>query len=153
MTATIDHLHKKARKLAEGALGSDEDLVAVIPGRSKQAMIVSDRRILMVKPGILSGAWLGPKVASFALPAITTINVHAGRGMGALELVIAGRPSDGKADVTTAFQAANWLPCHPSVSSSPLIGELRAYVQSDGESRSARAQLGAFDGGAASARP
>ena len=66
MTPTIDHLHKKARKLAQGSLGGDEELIAVIPGRSKQAMIVTDRRILMVKPGILSGAWLGPKTASFA---------------------------------------------------------------------------------------
>ena len=146
MTPTIDQLHKKARKLAQGALGDEEELVAVIPGRSKQAMIVTDRRILMVKPGLLAGAWLGPKAASFPLSQITTINVHTGPGIGALELEIAGHPRDGKPDLTTAFQSPNWLPCHPSVSGSPLIGELRAYVQSDGQSRSARAELSAFDG-------
>lgn len=143
---TIDQLHQKARKLARAALGEDEELVAVIPGRSKQAMLVTDRRILMLKPGILAGAWLGPKAAAFPLTAITTINVHTGRGLGALELVITGNQKDLKPDLTTAFQAPNWLPCQPSVSGSSLIAELRTYVQTDGQSPSARAQLGAFDG-------
>jgi hypothetical protein len=51
--------------------------------------------------------------------------------MGALELVIAGRPREAKADLTTAFQSPNWLPCRPSVSGSPLIGQLRSYIRSD----------------------
>jgi hypothetical protein len=146
MTPTIGELDKKARKLAERTLGADEELVAVIRGRSKQAMIVTGRRIVMVKPGLLAGAWLGPKASAFLLTEITTVNVHAGRGVAALELVIAGRPREAKADLTTAFQSPNWLPCHPWVSGSPLIAELRSYIQSDGRSRSARAELAAFDG-------
>jgi hypothetical protein len=146
MTPTIDELEKKARKLAKRALGDGEELVAVIRGRSKQAMLVTDRRIVMVKPGLMAGPWLGPKAAAFALTEITTVNVHAGRGVGALELVTAGHRREAKADLRTAFQSPNWLPCHPSVSGSPLIGELRSYIQSDGQSRSARAELGAFDG-------
>jgi hypothetical protein len=146
MTPTIEELDKKARKLVARTLDDDEELVAVIRGRSKQAMIVTGRRIITVKPGLLAGAWLGPKAAAFPLTEITTINVHTGRGMGALEVVIAGRPREAKPDLTTAFQSPNWLPCHPSVSGSPLIGELRSYIQSDGQSRSARAELAAFDG-------
>jgi hypothetical protein len=135
MTSALDQLHKKARGLAEGELADDEEVITVVPGRSKQAMIVTDRRILMVKPGVLAGAWLGPKVASFPLATITTINLHSGPGLAALELVIAGRPAQAKPDLTTAFQLPNWLPCRPSLDRSPLIGELRAYVQSDGRSR------------------
>jgi hypothetical protein len=146
MTPTIGELHKKARKLAERTLGDDEELVAVIRGRSRQAMLVTDRRVIMVKPGLMAGAWLGPKAAGFPLTEITTVNVHTGRGMGALEVVVAGRPREAKADLTTAFQSPQWLPCHPSVSGSPLIGELRSYIQSNGQSRSARAELAAFDG-------
>jgi Bacterial PH domain len=146
MTPTIDELDKKARKLAAGALGDGEELVAVIRGRAKQAMIVTDQRIVMVKPGLLAGTWLGPKVAAFPLTEITAVNTHSGRGIGALELVTAGHPREAKADLTAAFQSPRWLPCHPSVSGSPLIGELRAYIDSDGRSRSARAELGAFDG-------
>lgn len=118
MTPTIGELDKKARKLAEHALGVDEELVAVIRGRSKQAMIVTGRRIVIVKPGLLAGAWLGAKASAFLLTEITTVNVHAGRGMGGLELVIAGRPREARADLTTAFQSPRWLPCHPSVSGS-----------------------------------
>lgn len=149
MTPTVDRLHKKARKLAESALGDHEKLVAIIPGRSKQAMIVTEQRIVLVKPGVLAGAWLGPKVASFALTQISTLNVHAGPGMGALELVIAGQPGTSKPELITAFQLPNWLPCHPQVSTSPAMAQLRAYIQSDGRSRSARAELGAFDGSTA----
>jgi hypothetical protein len=141
MTSALEQLHKKARGLVERQLDAGEVIVIVIPGRSKQAMIVTDRRILMVKPGLLSGAWLGPKAASFPLAAITTVNVHTGRGVGALEVVTAGNPRAQKPDLTTAFQLPNWLPCHASIASSPLIRELRAYVQSDGRSRSARAEL------------
>jgi hypothetical protein len=61
--------------------------------------------------------------------------VHSGRGVAALELVIAGKPTNAKPDLTTAYQTPNWLPCHASVGSSPLVRELRAYVQSDGRSR------------------
>lgn len=147
MTPTIEELHKKTRKLAERILADGgEELVAVIRGRSRQAMIVTDRRIVMVKPGLLAGPWLGAKAAAFALTEITTVNVHAGRGMGALELVIAGRAREAKADLTTAFQSPTWLPCRSSVSDSPLIGELRSYIKSDGQSRSAYTELAAFDG-------
>jgi hypothetical protein len=146
MTPTIEELHKKARNLAVRALGDDEELVAVIRGRSRQAMIVTDRRIILVKPGLMAGPWLGAKAAAFALTEITTVNVHSGRGVGALELVIAGRARENKTDLKTAFQSPHWLPCHPSVSDSPLIGELRSFIQSDGRSRSAYAELAAFDG-------
>lgn len=145
MTSALDQLHKKARRLAERQLADDEEVITVVSGRSKQAMIVTDRRILAVKPGLLSGAWLGPKAASFPLEEITTVNVHRGRGMTALELVIAGKPAQAKPDLTTAYQLPNWLPGPASLASSSVIGELRAYVESDGRSRSARAELSSFD--------
>ena len=144
MTSLLDQLHKKARGLAESQLGADEAVITVVPGRSKQAMVVTDRRILLVKPGLLSGAWLGPKAASFPLEKIMTINAHVGRGITALELVIAGNHVQAKPDITSAYQLPNWLPCQGSLGSSPLIGELRAYVESDGRSRSARAELSAL---------
>ncbi len=145
MTSALDQLHKKARALAERQLADDEQVVTVLRGRSRQAMIVTDWRILMVKPGILAGAWLGPKAASFPLASVTAINVHSGRAVSALELVIAGNPNQVKPDLTSAFQEPNWLPCDASVGSSPVIAELRAYVQSGGRARSARAELGAYE--------
>jgi hypothetical protein len=147
MSSSLDQLHKKARRLAQRQLADDEVVVTVIPGRAKQAMIVTDQRILMVKPGLMSGAWLGPKAASFPLAAITTINVHTGPGIAALELVTAAHPTQAKSNLRTAYQTPNWLPCRASVGGSPVIRELRAYVQSDGRSRSARAELSSFQSG------
>ena len=33
MTAALGHLHRKARRLAEGQLADDEEIVTVFPGR------------------------------------------------------------------------------------------------------------------------
>jgi len=141
----LDMLHKKARRLAQGQLADDEQILVVVPGRSKQAMVVTDRRLLVLKPGLMSGVWLGKKAASFPLEEIRTINVHTGRGIVALEVVAVGSPPHAKPDLTTAFQLPNWLPCYPGVGESPLIAELRSYVESDGRSRTARAELDGFD--------
>ena len=65
MTPTLAELDKKARKLGERTLEADEELVAVIRGRSKQAMIVTGRRIIIVKPGSWLGRGLDPRRRRF----------------------------------------------------------------------------------------
>ncbi len=104
-------------------------------------MIVTDRRLVMAKPGIMSGLWLGRKAASFRLDSIAAINVHAGRGITALEVVLDGQSPHPKPDLAAAFQEPNWLPCEASMARSPLIAALRGYVESDGRDQSARAEL------------
>ncbi len=141
MTSPLDRLPKKARALAESQLAETEDVLTVFAGRSKQAMIVTDRQLLIVKPGFMAGAALNAKAASFPLERIAKINVHTGPRFAALELVVVGRPAMAKPDLRAAYHAPNWLPCHPSLAGSPLIGELRAHVQSQGRARSARAAL------------
>jgi hypothetical protein len=141
MTPPLDQLPKKARGLAQSQLAADEDIIRIFAGRSKQAMIVTDRQILIVKPGFMAGAALNAKAASFPLERITAINVHTGPGVAALEVVLAGRPATAKPDLRAAYQLPNWLPCPPSLGRSPLIGELRTHVQSGGRARSARAAL------------
>lgn len=141
VTSALDRLHKKTRRAAETELGSDEDVITIFAGRSKQAMIVTDRRILIVKPGLMAGAALGAKAASFSFATIAAINVHTGPGIAALEIVVEGSQPSGRPNLAVAYRHPNWLPCHRSEGSSPLIGELRAYVQSRGRSRSARAAL------------
>jgi hypothetical protein len=144
--SALSQLHRKARRLCELVLEDDEQVVTVLPGRSRQAMVVTDRRLLLLKPGLMSGVWLGKKASSFPLEAITAINVHTGRGVVALEIVVAGVTAAAKPDLASAFQQPNWLPCHPSVGEPAVIAELRAYVESDGRSRTARAELSAFRG-------
>jgi hypothetical protein len=139
--SALDQLHKKTRRVAETKLGGDEDVIAIFSGRSKQAMIVTDRQVLIVKPGSMAGAALGAKATSFSFPSITRINVHTGPGFAALEVVATGYPAAEKPDLRAAYQLPNWLPCHRSVGASPLVGELRTYVLSGGQARSARAAL------------
>jgi hypothetical protein len=137
----LDQLPKKARGLAASQLADGEDVITIFAGRSKQAMIVTDRQLLIVKPGFMAGAALNAKAAAFPLAKITAVNVHTGPGFAAIELVLAGRPATAKPDLRAAYQLPNWLPCRSSLGKSPLIGELRAHVESDGRARSARAAL------------
>jgi hypothetical protein len=140
--SALDRLHKKTRLAAETKLADGEEVITAFEGRSKQALIVTDRQILIVKPGWLAGAALGANVASFSLDSITAIHVHTGPGIAALEVVVAGHTRSAKSDLRAAYQSPNWLPCHRSIANSPLIAELRAFVQSGGSARSARAALG-----------
>jgi hypothetical protein len=141
VTSALDRLDKKTRRAAESNLASDENVITILGGRSKQAMIVTNRQILIVKAGLMSGAGLGAKAASFSFADIAAIHVHTGPGIAALEVVVVGSRRSEKPDLRAAYQLPNWLPCHPRVGTWPLISELRAYVQSGGRSRSARAAL------------
>lgn len=125
----------------DSELAEDEEVITVFAGQSNQAMIVTDRRLLIVKPGAMAGAALGAKGGSFPLEDVATINVHTGTGVAALEVVVAGSEKPEKANLRKAYQLTNWMPCHPRAKRSPLIRELRAYVQSGGRARSARAAL------------
>lgn len=140
-TSSASKRHKKTRAIAEGELQDGEELITVCLGQSKQAMIVTDRRILIVKPGVMAGASLGAKLGSFPLEDISTINLHTGVGVAALEVVVAGQDKPDKPNLRRANQLSNWLPCHPKIKKSPFVRELRAYVQSDGRARSARDAL------------
>jgi hypothetical protein len=140
-TSALDRLHKKTRQAAETRLDDDEQVITVFEGRSKQALIVTDRQLVIVKPGLMAGVALGAKAAGFPFDRIEAINVHTGAGIAALEVVVTGHPDAGKPDLRAAFQKPNWLPCPRSLGDSPLIAELRAFVQSGGQARSARAAL------------
>jgi len=142
VASPLDQLHKKTRRAAEKSLASDESVITILAGRSKQAMIVTDRRLLIVKAGLMSGTGIRAKAASFSFADVAAINVHTGPGVAALEVVAADAKKSKKPDLRAAYQLPNWLPCHPPMGSSPIIGELRAFVQSGGRSRSARFALG-----------
>jgi hypothetical protein len=139
--SALEQLHKKTRLVAETKLGSDEEVITIFSGRSKQALIVTDRQVLIVKPGSMAGAALGAKATSFSFQSISRINVHTGLGFAALEVVATDYPASDKPDLRAAYQLPNWLPCHRSVGSSPLIGDLRTYVRGGDQAQSARAAL------------
>jgi hypothetical protein len=141
----LDQLHRKTRRFVQAHLAEDEEVVTVFVGRSKQAMVVTDRQLVIAKAGMLAGAGFGARCAAFPLDTIKTINLHAGPGIAALEVVTATATARGKADLRAAYQRPNWLPCEPSIGASPRVAHLRAFVQSGGRAHSARAELSAAD--------
>jgi hypothetical protein len=138
-TTSLDRLYKKTRRAAERNLAADEHVVAVLRGRSKQAMVVTDRQILIVTAGMNAG--FRATAASFSFEDIAAINLHTGRGVAALEVVKAGSKPAIKSNLRAAYKRPNWLPCHRYMGDSPLVGELRSFVRSGGRSQSARAAL------------
>jgi hypothetical protein len=140
-TSPLHTLPDKARLAAEVQIADDEHAITVIEGRGKQALIVTDRQLVLVKHGLLAGVGRGVRVAGFALAEIEAINVYTGPKIAALEIVAPNYPASAKADLSEAFRRPNWLPCDRSLTGSALIGELRTFVQSEGRSRSARAAL------------
>jgi hypothetical protein len=139
--SALDRLHKKARLAAEHMLAPDEDVVTVLLGRSKQALVVTDNRIVVIKPGLMAGAGRGAKVSSYPFDRLAGVNVYTGPGVAGIELVVTGEQASGDTDLRAAYQKDNWLPCDKTLGSSPVIGELRTFVQSGGRSRSARIAL------------
>jgi hypothetical protein len=139
--ATIDQLHKKARKATDRMLGPDEDVITVVLGRSGQALIITDTRILVIKPGMMAGAGRGAKASSYPHDQLASINVYTGPGVAAVELVPMGQQPSRETDLRASYQLPNWLPCDKATAASTQIAELRTFVQSGGRSRSARAAL------------
>jgi hypothetical protein len=123
--SALSQLHRKARRLADAVLEDDEQVITVLPGRSRQAMVVTDQRLLLLKPGLMSGVWLGKKASSFPLGAITAINVHTGRGVVALEIVVTGVTVAAKPDLASAFQQR----CHRRPRAGGIARRRRRYRQ------------------------
>ena len=110
-------------------------------GRSKQWMVVTDRQLVIVKHGMMAGTGSATKVGAFPFAEITAINLHKGPRIAALEVVRSSHPANLKPDLRAAIQQSNWLPFKESPRSAERLRELRAFVQSGGRSRAARAAL------------
>jgi hypothetical protein len=136
----LAQLHKRVRRVLDEVLTPEETVVALVRGKSRQVLVVTDARLVVVKPGMMAGAGLAAKWGSFPFDQIAAVNVYNGPGVSAIELLPRGQ-QPGRADLRAAYHEPNWLPCDKTVAASPLIGELRTFVLSGGRSRSARAAL------------
>jgi hypothetical protein len=139
--ADLDQLHKRLRDAAENLLSDEEEVITVFPGKSKQALILTDRRVLIVKAGAMAGATLRVKGSSFEFEDIGAVNVYNGPRLTAIELVKKGEDPPKRPDLRAAYQWTNWLPCDKEIGSGARVAELRAFIDSGGRSRSARAAL------------
>jgi hypothetical protein len=86
---TLEDLHRKARKALAGTLTSDEQVLLAEPGESA-ALVATDRRVVVVKWGISSGALFGSQTNSWDYAHVTGIEFRKGMTTGAVVVQTAG---------------------------------------------------------------
>jgi curved DNA-binding protein CbpA len=109
----LGDLPEKARKHVE--LNEGEEAIAVINGAGKQAIVATQTRLIIVKPGWRASSAFGAKVTSFEYRNITAIEMNKKLTTGVIEVIAAGyqgiRGVDwGGKNGESAFDAANCLP-------------------------------------------
>jgi hypothetical protein len=94
--ADIGSLDKKAQKTLAGTLEPSEEVLVTQPGE-KSALVATNRRILVCKWGMTSGAAFGSQVNSWDLAHVTGIEYRKGMTTKAIVVQTAG------AQVVTKF--------------------------------------------------
>lgn len=72
---SLEKLHKRARTPVAAALAAGEEVRHWVQGNSHHTMALTDRRVIVVKPGMLAGATFGAKVTSYSLDEISAVEV------------------------------------------------------------------------------
>jgi hypothetical protein len=107
-------LHPEAIEAVESALSPDEPVRLVIYGASHQAMVATDRRVLVFKKGFLAGASFGSELTSWAYRHLLGVQVHTGLMTGAVVLQAPGQTgattSNWKGGDTEPYKAPNAIP-------------------------------------------
>jgi hypothetical protein len=94
--AELTSRHKKAQKALAGALEPSETVLVAQPGENA-ALVATNRRILICKWGLTSGAMFGSQVNSWDLAHVTGIEYRKGMTTKAIVVQTAG------AQVVTKF--------------------------------------------------
>lgn len=83
-------LPKKEAKLLEASLSAGEQVLGRLVGAYDQTLVATDRRVLILKHGAVTGTAFGSKATSYVYPLITAVEVRVGAVGCALELSAAG---------------------------------------------------------------
>jgi hypothetical protein len=83
-------LHKEANKAVDQNLMPGEPVLVIITGAYDQAMIGTDRRVLIFKKGMMGGTWFGQKVAMWDYRQINGVTLETGRTTGSIALQVPG---------------------------------------------------------------
>jgi len=71
-------LHAKAVEAVEQALAPDESVQLVVHGLSNQAIVATDRRVLVFKKGFMAGASFGSELTSWTYRSLVGVQIHTG---------------------------------------------------------------------------
>jgi len=93
---------------ANSALADQELVVDEMEGLQGEAIVVTDKRVLVIKAGFSSGALFGRKVKSYPYHQITSIEVSVGLTLGRIQLSVAGTSEAWlRSDIVNLSQAEN----------------------------------------------
>ena len=86
----LSALNGKTQKLLQGHLAPGESVQICLVGNSSQALIATDRRLMVAKAGIMAGATFGGTVTSFNFGDVNGIEVQTHITTAVIEVITAG---------------------------------------------------------------
>lgn len=117
MTLPMDPLGKREQRALQGTLTEGEKVLAVAEGLSNQALVVTDRRAIIVKGGWLADMMFGGQATTFDFRSISTVSVRTSAIAAVFEITAPGvesrranvRPST-REHRATAYNLPNCVP-------------------------------------------
>ena len=87
----IGKLRPRVRRALKENLTAGEQVRVVVPGANGQAIIGTDTRAFVCKPGFMAGAAFGSKITTWSYKQIVGIQVHKGMMSGAVAIQAPGQ--------------------------------------------------------------
>lgn len=106
-----DPLKGRAQRLLQGTLGVNEPVLATMTGATAaSALVLTDKRAIIIKVGWLTGQTLGGKVVSFPYRNITSVEVRTSIVSGTFEISSGGMqgPERSYWSINKSGQANAW---------------------------------------------
>lgn len=84
--ADFDRLRKKVKAAMRENLAAGETIRVIVHGANGQAIIGTDTRAFVCKPGFMAGATFGAEMTTWGYPNLVGVQVHKGMVSGAVVL-------------------------------------------------------------------
>lgn len=84
----------------------EEKVSICVKGCNGEAIVITDKRVLIIKAGYASGSWSGRKCTAFELKEITAVGFHCGFDKGLVQVVGEVIPEDNDS-LATMVRAEN----------------------------------------------
>lgn len=105
----IEPLKSQGEKLVEENISKDEEILAKLRGDHGQALIITKKRLYVLKWGFSTGNMFGGKCNAFDYKRITGIEIKKGLLLGTVEILTASTQNTQKSWGGKAMQADNMI--------------------------------------------
>lgn len=86
ISAIYEQLRGRVRKAVEANIAPDETVRAIVRGGNGQAIVGTDRRAFVCKPGWMAGATLGAEVTTYNYLNVSGVQMHTGMMSGTVAI-------------------------------------------------------------------